>query len=80
MESLKREQIPAGKVQIRKLDKTHGDLVELVDSDKVLLSISDYEIIIDEDTKQTITREELTKKVESGETKRIRTVPPVAGG
>ena len=80
MESLKREQIPPGKVQIRKLDKHQGDLVELVDSDKVLLSIKEYEIIIDEDTKAVVKREELPEKIKKGETKRIRTVPPVAGG
>ena len=80
MESLPRDKIPQGKVQIRKLDKKLGDLVELVDSDKVLVHIEDYEIVIDEDTKLAIPKDQLQAKVDSGETKRIRTVPAVAGG
>lgn len=67
-------------MQIRKLDKKLGDLVELVDADKVLFHIEDYEIVIDEDNKLAIPKDQLQAKVDSGETKRIRTVPAVAGG
>jgi len=67
-------------VQIRKLDKKLGDLVELVDTDKVLVHVEDYQIIIDEDTKQIVPKSELQAKVDSGETKRVRAVPAVAGG
>ncbi|MBU3937806.1 MAG: hypothetical protein KKD53_09745, partial [Proteobacteria bacterium] len=49
-------------------------------SDKVLVHIEDYEIVIDEDSKLAIPKSELQAKVDSGETKRIRTVPAVAGG
>lgn len=80
MEVLKREEIPAGKIQIRKLDKSQGDMVELVDAEKVLLSIDECHIIIDEDTKKIVPRDELAKRAGSGEIKRVRTVPPVAGG
>lgn len=62
------------------LDKRLGDLVELVDADKVLVRIEEYQIIIDEDTKKIVAKEDLPAKIEKGETKRIRAVPAVAGG
>ena len=80
MENLARDKIPAGKVQVRKLDPKLGDLIELLDTDKVLVTIQEYEIIIDEDTQKMIPKDELQAKLDKGETKRIRTVPAVTGG
>lgn len=75
-----KEEIPKGKVQIRRLDPLEGDKVEIVDAAKVSFAIKEYELIVDEDTMKLVQHDELQAKVETGEVRRVRAVTAVRGG
>jgi hypothetical protein len=81
MQSLKREEIPEGKIQIRHLDPYEGDKIELVDAKDVTVKLlATCDMIVDEDLMLVIAPDTLDEKVKSGKLKRVRTIPPIRGG